>query len=44
MHKAIENEKTGVYTFKTIYEVNGIHKIVNIINALDLRTVYFKFD
>lgn len=44
IHKAIENEKTGVYTFKTIYEVNGIHKIVNIINALDLKTVYFKFD
>lgn len=44
MHKAVENKETGVYTFKTIFEVTSLHKVHNIINALDLNTIYFKFD
>lgn len=43
MHKAIEDEN-GVYRFKTIFEAHSIKKITNIINKIDINTVYFKFD
>lgn len=44
MHKAVENIETGVYTFKTIFTVTSLDKVFDIVNTLDLNTIYFKFN
>ena len=42
MFKAFKQEN-GKYYFKTIYDVNSLHKIDKIIKALDRNTLYFKY-
>jgi hypothetical protein len=43
MYKAVLDEN-GSYKFRTIYEAHSLNKVSDIINALDLNTVYFKFE
>jgi len=42
MFKALKKED-GKYYFKTIYNVESLHKIDKIIKALDRNTLYFKY-
>lgn len=43
MYKAVIDDD-GIYKFRTIYEAHSINKVSDLINALDLNTIYFKFE
>jgi hypothetical protein len=42
MYKAVLDDN-GSYKFRTIYEAHTLKKVTDVIKALDLNTIYFKF-
>lgn len=44
MFQVLENDE-GIYIYKTLYDVkNSLEKVLKVIKALDLNTVYFKYE